>query len=63
MLILQNQISFSVRSAFFHEIHASTTLACPNANTKASENEPFQSKPTQAANLCISQGLSFTGMP
>lgn len=39
---VQSHISFSTRSDFFHEIHASTTSACSTAKTRASKNEPLQ---------------------
>lgn len=35
---VQNHIFFFKKSYFFHKTHASTTLACPQANTESSKN-------------------------
>lgn len=60
LLEFKNQISFSTKRDSLHEIHGLTTSACTKANTKASQNEPFQSKPTRRAHPCIWPAVSFT---
>lgn len=52
-----------MESDFFHKIHAYTTSACPKSKTKANDNEPFQSKPTQGADQGVFRPHSFLGTP
>lgn len=50
---VQKQISFSIKSGFFHEIRALTTLAWPKAKTRASKNEPFQGSQPVHLEACL----------
>lgn len=52
-----------MESDFFHKIHAYTTRPCPKSKTKANDDEPFQSKPTQGADQGVFRPHSFLGTP